>query len=488
MNASSVNVIHAVWLDPFSPIDAADRAQLDAAGISLETVSTLGDLTLALRRAHVLVIRLGDSAELLQEVQTLIAQLGHTVPVLCRVDRRRMEVAVDAMRLGALHVLSSDEWSATAWQGAVKGLNAPELKTKSYVFVDPISQHLLALAQRVAQTDVTALLVGPTGAGKEVLARVLHESSPRAKAPFVALNCAAMPEHLIEDMLFGHEKGAFTGALKEHKGLFEQAHGGTIFLDEIGEMPMNLQAKLLRVLQEKKLNRLGGEATIDLDIRVIAATNKDLKLAIEQREFREDLYFRISTFRLRIQPLKDRPGDIVPLVAQSLARHVKGGLPFTVTPEAQVQLQSYPWPGNVRELENVVQRAVVLSGGRTISPAHLMFDDAQMDEQAMPSMMAALPPVVEAAPALAPAPAPAHAPAYYAPAYAAAPIETREEPAAPINLDSAVKASELQVIMAAIQSTDSRLEAAAKLGISPRTLRYKLAQMRTRGMHEGASA
>jgi two-component system response regulator FlrC len=448
---------------------------------------------------------LGDSAELLQEVQTLIAQLGHTVPVLCRVDRRRMEVAVDAMRLGALHVLSSDEWSAAAWQGAVKGLNAPELKTKSYVFVDPISQHLLALAQRVAQTDVTALLVGPTGAGKEVLARVLHESSPRAKAPFVALNCAAMPEHLIEDMLFGHEKGAFTGALKEHKGLFEQAHGGTIFLDEIGEMPMNLQAKLLRVLQEKKLNRLGGEATIDLDIRVIAATNKDLKLAIEQREFREDLYFRISTFRLRIQPLKDRPGDIVPLVAQSLARHVKGGLPFTVTPEAQVLLQSYPWPGNVRELENVVQRAVVLSGGRTISPAHLMFDDAQMDEQAMPVMSSMTPVMpqalaempVAAAPVAMAAPAmpvthtmPAAAPTYFSPApvYAAAPIETREEPAAPINLDSAVKASELQVIMAAIQSTDSRMEAAAKLGISPRTLRYKLAQMRTRGMNEGASA
>jgi len=391
VNASSVNVIHAVWLDPFSPIDAADRAQLDAAGISLETVSTLGDLTLALRRAHVLVIRLGDSAELLQEVQTLIAQLGHTVPVLCRVDRRRMEVAVDAMRLGALHVLSSDEWSAEAWQGAVKGLNAPELKTKSYVFVDPISQHLLALAQRVAQTDVTALLVGPTGAGKEVLARVLHESSPRAKAPFVALNCAAMPEHLIEDMLFGHEKGAFTGALKEHKGLFEQAHGGTIFLDEIGEMPMNLQAKLLRVLQEKKLNRLGGEATIDLDVRVIAATNKDLKLAIEQREFREDLYFRISTFRLRIQPLKDRPGDIVPLVAQSLARHVKGGVPFTVTPEAQVMLQNYPWPGNVRELSNLVDRFSTLYAGQeldlraippTLLPKGLVSAQAELQAQA----------------------------------------------------------------------------------------------------------
>jgi two-component system response regulator FlrC len=286
--------------------------------------------------------------------------------------------------------------------------------------------------------------------------------------------------------------------LKEHKGLFEQAHGGTIFLDEIGEMPMNLQAKLLRVLQEKKLNRLGGEATIDLDIRVIAATNKDLKLAIEQREFREDLYFRISTFRLRIQPLKDRPGDIVPLVAQSLARHVKGGVPFTVTPEAQVLLQSYPWPGNVRELENVVQRAVVLSGGRTISPAHLMFDDAQMDEQALPALphmtavmtqsIAEVP--VAASPEAVPAmPVPA-APTYFSPAplYAAAPIETREVPAAPIDLDSAVKASELQVIMAALQSTDSRMEAAAKLGISPRTLRYKLAQMRTRGMNEGASA
>jgi two-component system response regulator FlrC len=197
--------------------------------------------------------------------------------------------------------------------------------------------------------------------------------------------------------------------------------------------------------------------------------------------------------------LKDRPGDIVPLVAQSLARHVKGGVPFTVTPEAQVLLQSYPWPGNVRELENVVQRAVVLSGGRTISPAHLMFDDAQMDEQAMPAIQAALPvaqDAVVAAPVAAMpvtpssvAPAMPAAPVAYNPmAYTAAPfapVETREEP---VNLDSAVKASELQVIMAAIQSTDSRMEAAAKLGISPRTLRYKLAQMRTRGMNEGASA
>jgi two-component system response regulator FlrC len=435
----------------------------------------VGELNLALRKAHVLVIRLGDSADLLKEVLTLIAQLGCAVPVVCRVERRRMEVAVDAMRLGALHVLSSDEWSAAAWQQAVKGLNATELKTKSYVFVDPSSQHLLALAQRVAQTEVTALLVGPTGAGKEVLARVLHESSPRAKGAFVALNCAALPEHLIEDMLFGHEKGAFTGALKEHKGLFEQAHGGTIFLDEIGEMPMQLQAKLLRVLQEKKLNRLGGEATIDLDVRVIAATNKDLKLAIEQREFREDLYFRISTFRLRIQPLKDRLGDIMPLVMQSLGRHSKNGLPFSVTQEAKALLENYPWPGNVRELENVVQRAVVLCTGRTISPAHLMFDDAMTDRQVSMADFEAPSTSVGVT---------------HEGQGEFAPIAVRPtyEPILPINLGDAVKTSEHQVIMAAIQSTDSRIEAAAKLGISPRTLRYKLAQLRERGMSEGVPA
>jgi two-component system response regulator FlrC len=388
-----------------------------------------------------------------------------------------------------LHVLPADEWTPAVWQEAVQGLNSPELTTKSYVFVDPTSQHLLALAQRVAQTEVTALLVGPTGAGKEVLARVLHESSPRAKGPFVALNCAAMPEHLIEDMLFGHEKGAFTGALKEHKGLFEQAEGGTIFLDEIGEMPINLQAKLLRVLQEKKLNRLGGETLIDLNVRVIAATNKDLKLAIEQREFREDLYFRISTFRLRIQPLKDRPGDIMPLVIQSLTRHIKGGLPFSVSPEAQTMLTSYPWPGYVRELENVVQRAVVLCGGRVVTPAHVMFDDAGLDDQAgyasqMENLAQTMPAVSYAQPTYA---QPTYAQPTYAQSASSAPIEIRPTET-PVNLEHAVMVSEQQVIMAAIQSTDSRMEAAAKLGISPRTLRYKLAQLRSRGMTEGVAA
>jgi len=409
--------------------------------------------------------------------------------VVCRVERRRMEVAVDAMRLGALHVLPSDEWDTACWGVAVDGLFSAEVKSKSYVFVDPISQHLLALAQRVAQTEVAALLVGPTGAGKEVLARVLHESSLRAKGPFVAMNCAALPEHLIEDMLFGHEKGAFTGAHKEYKGLFEQAQGGTVFLDEIGEMPIQLQAKLLRVLQEKKLNRLGSETSIDLDVRIIAATNKDLRQAIQNREFREDLYFRISTFRLRIQPLNERPGDILPLVSQSLTRHAKGTVPLSVNVEAQHMLLQYPWPGNVRELENVVQRAVVLCTGRVITPAHLMFDEAQtMDMEALP-VAALVAPANErplwSTPVEVPSP-----PTDNLPMESVATCPSPDSFMAPASMDSllpsdlfsAVKSSEHQVILAALQATESRIEAAKKLGISPRTLRYKLAQLRERGM------
>jgi two-component system response regulator FlrC len=483
VNASSVNVIHAVWLDPFSPILAEDRAQLDAAGVSVETVSTLGDLTLALRRSNLVIIRLGDSTDLLLEVQKLVAQLGLNIPVLCRVDRRRFDLAIEAMHVGALHVLAADDWVSASWSKAVEGLKSPEYKSKSFVFVDPVSQHLLALSQRVAQTEVTALLVGPTGAGKEVLARVLHEASPRAKGPFVALNCAAMPEHLIEDMLFGHEKGAFTGAHKDHKGLFEQAHGGTIFLDEIGEMPMQLQAKLLRVLQEKKLNRLGGETTVELDVRVIAATNKDLKQAIEAREFREDLYFRISTFRLRISPLKDRPGDILPLVMQSLARHAKDAVPYSVAADAQRMLLQYAWPGNVRELENVVQRAVVLCNGHVITSAHLMFDESSLADAFSTAPVEA---TVRDAAALMHAAAYAHseksAMVYESQEMT---IKTQDEP---INLGHAVKVSEQQAILAAIHSTDSRIEAAAKLGISPRTLRYKIAQLRQMGLFEGAAA
>ncbi|NBU45077.1 MAG: sigma-54-dependent Fis family transcriptional regulator [Betaproteobacteria bacterium] len=501
--ASTVNVLRAIWLDPFSPLDESDKAQLRLAGIDAACVNTLGELNLALSRAHVVVVRLAQSAELMHEVQTLIAQLGSLVPVVCRVDRQDLDVVVDAMRSGALHVVPCDEWNVSSWQQVVGMLRSasPSSKNKSYVFVDPVSQHLLALAQRVAQANVSTLLVGPTGAGKEVIARVLHESSGRAKGPFVAMNCAAMPEHLIEDMLFGHEKGAFTGAVKDYKGIFEQAQGGTVFLDEIGEMPMHLQAKLLRVLQERKITRLGGESPVSVDIRVVAATNKDLRQAIDAREFREDLYFRISTFRLRIQPLRERPLDIMPLVMQSLARHGDSGLPYSVTAEAQQLLQAYPWPGNVRELENVVQRAVVLCTGQTITPAHLLFDEmsaltpAENTSAPAPTgvreVVSVVPPVIPMSAEVSPTQeqpplvvahdaSTVEQPSTFS--VAALPPQAIDLEPSTVNLQDVIKSSEHAVIMSAIQNTESREEAARLLGISPRTLRYKLAQLRERGL------
>jgi len=336
------------------------------------------------------------------------------------------------------------------------------------VYVDPVSRNLLALAQRVAQANVTVLVEGPTGSGKEVLARVLHESSPAAAGPFIGLNCAAMPEHMIEDMLFGHEKGAFTGALKEHRGLFEQAQGGTLFLDEIAELALPLQAKLLRVLQERSLTRLGGERSIALSLRVIAATNKDLRQAIARREFREDLYFRLSTFKLRIPALTERKGDIFPLVSRLLARYQPSGVSpasgWQVSAAAQAQLLAYAWPGNVRELENVVQRAMVLCADQKIDTQHLMFDDTgelQLGVGSVASGWAELLPSPVAT---------AHSPDLSVP--------SDEALIASKPLQAAVKHNEQHLIRTALESSDSRIEAAQKLGISPRTLRYKLARLR----------
>ena len=468
----------ALWLDPFRTLTVSEKAQLGAAGLNVQTVSTLDELQEHLHKANFLVIRLSGSIDLLREVQSLAAGMGHEVPVICRVDRKSLEIAVAAMREGACHVLDADEWSLAQWHAA---LRKPETQVqpsaqqapaparaaspRSVVYVDPASRNLLALAQRVAQANVTVLLEGPTGSGKEVLARVLHESSPCASGPFVGLNCAAMPELMIEDMLFGHEKGAFTGALKEHKGLFEQAQGGTLFLDEIAEMPMHLQAKLLRVLQERTLVRLGGERLIELDVRVVAATNKNLREAIAQREFREDLYFRLSTFKLRVPTLIERPGDILPLVARLLAKHASEGRAYHVSAQAQALLLAYPWPGNVRELENVVLRAIVLCADHMITPEHLMFDDA-----------ATLPTLAPAAPVAAAEARLGEVNTDLSSLLAQA--EGDVHSSAELGLQAHVKNNEQRLIQAAIETTKSRNDAAKKLGISPRTLRYKMAKLK----------
>ena len=234
---------------------------------------------------------------------------------------------------------------------------------------------LLSLARRVANTDVTVFINGPTGSGKEVLANYLHENSNRKEEPFVAVNCAAIPENMLEAILFGHEKGAFTGASNANKGIFRAADKGTLLLDEISEMPLSLQAKLLRVLQERKVTPVGGQRDIEVDVRVLATSNRDMASEVNQSRFREDLYYRLNVFPLQTKKLSDRKDDILPISIKILDKHNKenGSIPF-ITPDARDLLLKHDWPGNVRELENTLQRALVLSGGNAIDQMSIMID------------------------------------------------------------------------------------------------------------------
>jgi DNA-binding NtrC family response regulator len=234
-------------------------------------------------------------------------------------------------------------------------------------------RHVLQQLQRASGTDATVLLEGESGTGKELFARGLHALSPRADAPFVAINCAAIPDTLLETELFGHEKGAFTGAATRKPGRFEMAHRGTLFLDEIGDLPLALQAKILRALEEKTFERVGGTQSLHVDVRVVAATNRNLKQRVAERQFREDLYFRLSVFPIQIPPLRERSHDVIILARHFVDRFCRdlNKPPLTLSPAALDELQAYPWPGNVRELQNCIERSVILCEGDTIHPRHL---------------------------------------------------------------------------------------------------------------------
>ena len=236
---------------------------------------------------------------------------------------------------------------------------------------------LLSLAKRVANTDVTVFINGPTGSGKEVLANYLHENSNRKGEPFVAVNCAAIPENMLEAILFGHEKGAFTGASNANKGIFRAADKGTLLLDEISEMPLSLQAKLLRVLQERKVTPVGGQRDIDVDVRVLATSNRDMASEVNQSRFREDLYYRLNVFPLQTRNLSARKDDILPISIKILNKHYKenDAIPY-MTNCARDLLLNHSWPGNVRELENTLQRALVLSQGHIIDKNSIMIDQS----------------------------------------------------------------------------------------------------------------
>ena len=475
---------HVLWIDSSESPDDAQLAMLAAAGWHATEVPDPQDVAHHAPASYdAIAFRAATDRQVTATVLGELVRMGGARPVVVRVVPGDLTSAALAGRCGATQVVASDDFSAASWrdlsalagvraaapQAAGDAANPQQGRKLKAVFVDPASRHLLALARRVAGAEVTTLVVGPTGAGKEVLARVLHDASPRAHGPFVAFNCAALPEHLIEDLLFGHEKGAFTGAHRDHRGLFEQAQGGTLFLDEIGDMPMHLQARLLRVLQERQVTRLGGTAAITLDVRVIAATAADLRLAITERRFREDLFYRIATFQLRLTPLASRPGDILPLAQAMLERHpAPGGGSWVISQDAADLLLLHPWPGNVRELDNVVRRCVVLADGPVVTPAHLLFDEMGIDAfvagTGTPSISAT---TTGLATATRPIPA-------------AAPPAADDATAA--TLPAAVRDNEVRIVRAALASSSTKDEAARQLGISPRTLRHKLAQWRQQGL------
>jgi len=313
------------------------------------------------------------------------------------------------------------------------------------VVVDHASRVLYALATRVAATDCTVLINGESGTGKEVLARFIHDRSPRHAQAFVAINCAAIPENMLEAMLFGYERGAFTGAQNAHAGKFEQAQGGTLLLDEITEMPLSLQAKLLRVLQEREVERLGARAMISLDVRVIATTNRDLRAEVKCGNFREDLYYRLCVFPMTISPLRERRDDVLPLAMRLLEMRTQPGKRIAaLSADAAQLLLSYGWPGNIRELDNLLQRAMIIANAPVIDAPHIRFEALR---EITPVRI--------------------HAPA--------------AEPCAS-QLRGSLRNTEQQILLNALRGGSTRRVVAEQLGISPRTLRYKLAQLRSAGI------
>ncbi len=390
-------------------------------------------------------------SDLAHDVAWLVEQLAAeriACPVFACGRNADAAAAVRAIRAGAREFLPlpPDADLIAAMLQAVAGeADAP-------VHQDPAMAALLARAAQLARSDASVLIAGESGTGKEVLARHIHRASRRARGPFVALNCAALPETLLESELFGYEKGAFSGAVASRKGKFEQADGGTLLLDEIGEMDPRLQAKLLRVIQEREVDRLGGTAPVKVDVRLLSATNRDLLREVSHGRFREDLYYWLNVVGLLVPPLRDRPADILALAAHFARRFgAANGLPArALVPAAEALLLAHPWPGNVRELENAMHRAVLLAHGPAIGPEAIELPMLRQ-ERAAP---------VEAA-----------APAALAPRPVSALVGRRMEEV------------ERDLILETLtHCLGNRTRAAEILGISIRTMRNKLHEYRAHGV------
>ncbi|ANO51044.1 sigma-54-dependent transcriptional regulator [Woeseia oceani] len=414
---------------------ASGRYPVLSAGSGAEALSILGRERVGLVVSDIQMEPMSGH-QLLSEIR----RQHPAMPAVLMTAYGTIENAVDVMRDGASDYLVKP-FAADELIAVVDRYMHADVADSQPIAGDAKTIELLRIAERVARSDATVTISGESGCGKEVFARFIHDRSLRRDKPFVAINCAAIPENMLEAVLFGYEKGAFTGATSAHPGKFEQAEGGTLLLDEISEMDLSLQAKLLRVIQEREVERLAGRTTIALDVRVLATTNRNLRQCVSDGAFREDLYYRLNVFPLRIPPLRERRGDILPLTELAIARHHNTSGPRPILAECAVErLLSHDWPGNVRELDNLVQRSLIMLGGATVRAADLAFEEC------------------DAAPQVAATPAAA-------------------------SLQDEVKQHEYERIRSALGAHHGKRSAAAKaLGISPRTLRYKLARMRDEGV------
>lgn len=377
-------------------------------------------------------------------LKSIIAKLPQ-MPVLLMTAYGTIDDAVQAMRDGACNYMAKPFAPEVLLNMVNQYVPLPVNNKFEPIAVDKKSIELLMLARKVATTDASVMVLGPSGSGKEVLAQYVHYNSARADQQFVAINCAAIPENMLEATLFGYEKGAFTGAIQACPGKFEQAQGGTILLDEITEMDLGLQAKILRVLQEREVERLGGRKTIKLDVRVIATSNRNLKEAVIEGKFREDLYYRLNVFPLTWLPLAQRRDDILPLAKHLIEKICYKNIENIpeLNAGARSKLIAYEWPGNVRELDNVIQRALILHSGDVIDSSDLLIELFETINvvPTQPTMM------------------------------------TEDK------LGNELKLQEHQIILDTLNACHgSRKAVAEKLGISPRTLRYKIARMRDCGI------
>ncbi|WP_407331075.1 sigma-54-dependent transcriptional regulator [Enterovibrio sp. 27052020O] len=390
------------------------------------------------------------------------------LPVLLMTAYANIQDAVAAMKEGAIDYMAKP-FAPEVLLNMVSRYAPVKTDTTDAVVADPKSLALIALADKVAKTDANVMILGPSGSGKEVMARHIHRQSLRTDGPFVAINCAAIPENMLEATLFGYEKGAFTGAVQACPGKFEQAQGGTILLDEISEMDLSLQAKLLRVLQEREVERLGSRKSIKLDVRVLATSNRDLRQYVEEGNFREDLYYRLNVFPISWLPLCERTGDILPLAQHLLQRHCsKLGEPApNLEPCAVQKLVVYRWPGNVRELDNVMQRALILCQQGRIEANDILLEGIDWQDAGSFQSLVAAKDIAQ--PSIQPQ---------------AIPVKTESiSNAASESLGGELREQEFAIILDTIRACEGRRkDVAERLGISPRTLRYKLAKMRDAGI------